>query len=680
MKHSRHIAYFLVLTLIVSVAAGAMSVCSVYASYDSGYITVDYIKEQISGCNVASSLQTKVDNVYNNIESWCSSDRYFLTYIEKYDDPSSFYISVFRPFTNQDYFYLSVSDAHYGEVTTTYSYVYLDAILYVYDGSVVACTTTSYYSNDYDWLPDNVINWDSHSFGYYQVTAFGPDQNNNDKVYISMDLYYGSSRESLGWSENILLEAPVFPFYLKAFTLGERKYITITDQTLIRDLDPDKEDYILYLFNNEDEDDEIFDFRNIYWDDITLIPGGENFVSGLTNVSPLGVYAYDITDLWWTEIQVAYLQYEHSIYGVAMNTPYDFNAAAPDPGTEGTPSSETQIYEQIYNYTVNYPTITVVPQQLAQQLTGGRALSSGLGYVQVPNQISQWLGELAEDEPGTEDQYFRYDLQRSGYQPEELSMINFDLLSVCIVPARGQLYDRFNMQYWDYTLEYDTSTYTISSDRIAKVAYTNDLFEMYDLVIFAATDADWLGDTYVPHNVSEDGIFGYTGDLERVQNLTSGEPVYWILTRSALQKSQLYVMCDGISKVYDLFSQFVLKRDLLDSSIFNWTMSTFYQLQTIGGYLSGIKSMMESWGLNANYFLTLSEKLDNIVTNTRLDDPGYWYLPLWNFIQQFKPSIEQFADAVDVWDESWDDVPLLPQPSQPPALPTLPGFEIEVSE
>lgn len=676
----RGISFVLVVTLIASVLAGALSVSSVSAkSYeDSGTLNWDNIYDTLkdhSGVN-QSELRAFVDFCTPFVPDIEENQNYVMFAIHEltYD---YWVISLFDFVSNTGNLYSNWRSSNSSSgVGTSITYngdsgtFHLLANL-VINGSGFHCfynLNTTYSS---------LMNNRSFYFGGYSPSSDGGNpcyptrfdvQTVDRDVFSSKSILQGSDNYS--GVKNIVATVPqtVFPYDLKSFTLGERRYLTITDQSYIRNIDPEKLDYTWFLFNNEEEDYYLFDYRILTWDNITLIPGGDSFITGLTNVSSLGVYAYDITDLWWSEIQVSYLEEDNEIVGVAMNTPFDFLEESPDPGTNGTSDSYTEIYNNIYNYTTNYPSDPVVPQDLAYQLSGGRAISSGLGYVNPPLQIKQWLGVLAL----TQNTSWEYDLSRNGLDPDEMSMINFDLLSVAIVPARGKLLDRFCLQYWDYTLEWDSTEDIVPSQRISYCAYTDDLFEMYDLVIFCNTNAAFLGDTWVPSAAAENGIFGYTGDMTTA-DLLDGELSYWILTRSALQKAQLFVFCDGFSKMYDLFSQYADKKDLWDNSFFSWSMSIFHELETLGGYLSHIDSLLTN--------LHLDQKLDDIISglnriaeNTDETQDPIWYVSLWNWVRDFTPSDDAFITGLTALDDGLNNIPALPVPTGSPGYPLLPTF------
>lgn len=533
-------------------------------------------------------------------------------------------------------------------------------------------------SMNYDKL-SQVVHWNS---GWEYLTP--------NPLYVNMSGYECySNRDLYKWnnddpSDSRFMVAnlnpgsdipPTIEIYLKAFWLGERRYLTLTDQALVRGLDPDKDNSTWYFFNNEDLDYDLYDWRIVTWDNILLIPGGESFVSGLTNVSPLGVYAYDITDLWWAEIDSSYLEDdEGNIFAVALNTPFVVQEEAPEPGTDGQPSSETIIYQYINNYVSNYPSVTIVPEQLASQLAGTTAFSSGTGFLTFPDQLIKYVNGDDQDYSGE----FRYDLSQSGLDPDEFSMLNFDLFNVVIVPGRIDV-DYFYLNYWDSSVTPTLSDwqgvnrYTVSQNLIDKYNYTNDLFESFDLVIFAPYT--FFQDTGTPYDGSKDRNVGYIGDIGRYHSLDElyRSPMFWILTKSAIEKSHLYVFCDGFGKLYNLATQVCNKRDLWDSSFFDWSLSIFYELQTIGGLLNSIDFTIKSWDLG-NKLSDIVDSLNRIADNTdELQEP-MWYESLWNWVRQFTPSDSAFLTGLNAIDDGFDNIPLLPVPTNYPTYPLLPTF------
>ena len=331
--------------------------------------------------------------------------------------------------------------------------------------------------------------------------------------------------------------------------------------------------------------------------------------------------------------------------------------------------SQDEAWNQINDYLQNYPSVTIVPEQLASQLSGGHALTSGTGYLQLPNELYKYTG-LDPEVPN----YFIYDLSQTAFDPAYNSMINFDLLNVAVLPTRFR--DHIELLYWDSYEQLSAGVLDLGS--VGEYAYTNDLYEIYDLILFTDGSQAWFQDprsVYIQSGFQVSTI-GYVGDISR-DALTYGYPIYWILTDKAITKSQLFVFCDGINKFYDLFSEYVTKHDLWENSFFEWSMSIFYQLDSINGKLGNVYEEIKSWKLSTQFEL-LFDKLDNIVNNMvepDLSDVDPWYLPLWNWVNRFAPSVNDFSDSIETFDDTFDELPAIPQVTDPPAIPTLPGFE-----
>ena len=86
---------------------------------------------------------------------------------------------------------------------------------------------------------------------------------------------------------------------------------------------------------------------------------------------------------------------------------------------------------------------------------------------------------------------------------------------------------------------------------------------------------------------------------------------------------------------------------------------------------------MNNWKLSTQFEL-LFDKLDQIGNNMvepDLSDVDPWYLPLWNWVNRFAPSVNDFSNSIETMDDTFDELPAIPQVTDPPAIPTLPGFE-----
>lgn len=507
----------------------------------------------------------------------------------------------------------------------------------------------------------------------------------NRQIYSGADSSFGFS-----YSPNLVPgNAPVIvqEYHWFKFNLGDRWYITTYDQSLMSMLEPGDSTFwvwSMYASTLSDPENAVPIF--IWWPDVQYLSYAENFISeNLINVSSSGVLAYDITDLIldpdYIFLGIAdFYQVLDTTSGYVLG---DLMAESTDQiELTLSPSEENQSNDQawtvINNYFTNFPSVTVAPKELASQFAGQTAYTGGIGTVQIPQQLQEYkTGGTLPDL----DSEFHYDLSSSGLQPSEMSYLNFDLLNVVIVPARNSdVVDAaaFNLRYWDYSVPVVNGC--IDSYQIGHFHYSNDLFESFDLILIVDADSWWLQDTSTPYTVGPYShlMYGYTGDISPDEGLVQEFglfPCYWVLTRSAIQKSQLYVFCDGFDKLYDLASQFALKRDLWDNSFFDWSMSIFWELQSLDGHLNAIEFEITSWHLS-DRLDSIKTAIDRVVEKTdSIDEENVtpWYLSLWNFVTQFKPSNNQIGTGIDYLNDNLDNIPLLPVMTPVPALPTPGG-------
>ena len=691
MKH-RLLSVLLIVTVMASVLAGAMAVSVLPAKAAdavTGYFN-DLMEQARNYCPAASLSQFDdvVELIHDNFDNW------LVVIIYKPNDNSWYVASYAQDSSNELDFWGWRNTYYYYFYPTyrndnTYSHSFTSRYGFKIKGN-------SIWFEPYGYALGNQI-FDADAFwqNSWSWSAPTPDDINESSrsCYTNIDLhaYNGSTEPVFLYAnlENGNYAPPVIEYNWFKFNLGDRWYITTYDQSLIQNV-PNGDDsfwvWSMYLSKASDPDNP--QPLQIWYFDVQYLSFAETFISqNLTNVSSSGVLAYDITELI---LDPDCLFLANADFYQVMDTPTGMflgNLMAESNDQVDlilTPSEDNNTQDEawtvINNYFTNYPSVTVAPKELASQFSGQSAYSGGIGTVQIPQQLYEYrTGNTLLDL----DSEFHYDLASSGLQPSEMSFLNFDLLNVVIVPARNSdLVDAaaFNLRYWDYELPVVNGC--IDSYQIGHYHYSNDLFESFDLILIVEADSWWLQDTSTPYSNGPYThlMYGYTGDISPDEGLVQEFglfPCYWVLTRSAIQKSQLYVFCDGFEKLYDLAFQVCNKHDLWESSFFDWSMSIFWELETVNGHLFAIENEILGWKLSIQ-FEKLFDKLDSIGNNMvepDLSDVDPWYLPLWNWVNRFAPSVNDFSGSIEVMDDTFDSLPAIPQVTDPPAIPTLPGFE-----
>ena len=569
--------------------------------------------------------------------------------------------------------------------------------LYIHDGSYsltynINSNKSCARSSEFSW-PNNNDSWVFPSS--YELNS------SSNRLFINKSVVSGFTN---GWTVSANLYQgssvpPIIDFSFFKFNLGDRWFLTTNDQSWVNGMSQEDEYYNVWELNFF-RSDGTFDDRYIESPAMVRLSYAQNFMTQtLTNVSSSGVLAYDITELINDE---TYLNVSSNFYR-AFETPggysdltwtgqsMDIVDLVLSPQEEDP--SINNAWTIINNYFENYPTITVMPQDLAAELSGNKATSTGTGYIQIPDQIYQWMNNGSSGHGLDTD--FHYDLTVSGLDPDDplnSSMINFDLFDVCIIPSLPS-FDavleigsfRMPVYYWKYTYENDDSgTYQFHPDLAYNCTY-EDVWENYDLVFIMNSNSPWLlspnygfdlSNLTTFHRVAYQGPDLVRGGLDYydTSHLYQG---YWVLTKRALQKNQLFVFCDGFYKLYDMMEQYIQKRDLWDTSFFQWTSGLFWQIDSLDGKLGQIYDLMNNWKLSTQFEL-LFDKLDQIGNNMvepDLSDVDPWYLPLWNWVNLFAPSVNDFSNSIEAMDDTFDELPAIPQVTDPPAIPTLPGFE-----
>lgn len=467
-------------------------------------------------------------------------------------------------------------------------------------------------------------------------------------------------------------------FNVVVFYLGERRYFSFLEQDIFRDMMPDHMDYMLGILHDNE------DMSALYtWEDVTLLPGAENFVNvQFSNVSPAGVYGIDITDKDWVVLDVVSLisfdsDLNASYAGVGVNCPYRIPLT---PGEDGTSDSYTQSWSTFYSYYDTYNNTHIVPETLAETLFGINGSKLYPCSVSVPRDVYNHSGENDGTSFADIHTWQWWFASRSDLG------INFELLDTVIISYSST--GEYSLVY------YYSDSLNVPFQYVQNVSFSR-LTELFDVIIIVPDSKGCLiGNTWWKStlssicsilNINPAGSLlnslAISGSSSLGVEYVSSRPEenarvldgFCIVTHKAIQRQQLYVFNDGITKTYKLMSDYIDKRGDWEDSFLAWTASLFAQWQTLDGHLSDIYNLLYSLDLRS-WLDDIQTKLDRLIENTSEDDTDHvWYTSLLLWVIQFKPTEQNFVTSLDNYDDIWDDVPLLPEPSTVPLLPTIGG-------
>ena len=679
MRHGRFIAYTLIVTLMASVIAGALGVTLHFAKAnvsENELVLREVInsgREHFTG-NTLTQFESMVDIIEDNFDNAnylvcvaCPTTTF---------DSDCFHITLWQAPSGRNLWYMNSS----GYLSTYKSgdpYAYAEAI---YRADFICNVTDNYFVGGVV-SGGGLIQYDINNLPKFSLNGSGglaapcgaAFTSSSCGLWFNRDIRKLYDNYGILYNSNMILDIPMVEFDIKVFWLGERKYITTVNQSIVIQSDPDKMFYVFEMGDSiETGHERVLLSYNSSSNSrgLTLLPNGESFVSGLINVSPQGVYAWDISDIEWSSIYYFTLfEYPSTdVSGYAVNCPYYLNEEAPEPGSGGTPDSYTNSWSTFITYINNYDTTHVVPENLVDTIFGVN------GFKLFPVDVSLPSSTIPSNNPVTTGIHtYKYHFSSL---PSDIGL-NYDLMDVCIIPKT------FTGNY-GLVFFYD-DTLPAANKFVDYVDY-KDLLEQFDLIIVIDDTLEALQENawweiFVPNDVwshvdymavSGSSSLGiqYTSD-PLPGNIESG---FCIVTKRAIQRQQLYVFNDGIQKTYKLMSDYIDKRGDWEDSFLAWTASLFEQWQTLDGRLSNIYSLL--YGLNLSDWMDdISSKLDRLISNTEetIDPDLHWFPSLWNWVLQFKPSNNDFLVTLDVYDDNWDRIPELPAPTSIPLLPTISG-------
>lgn len=497
------------------------------------------------------------------------------------------------------------------------------------------------------------------------------------RIYYSKDIYSLGSYDAPRYERNLFKEDWVSDMELVTFMLGERRYLTIKDQSLVRQIDPDLYGYEWLVAIGSDDASQHW----ISFVDISLLPNASQFINAqLQNISPLGIYALDVTSWGDVTVYLSRLYDGEYYYYDAVNLPLNLFSDG------GESNSYTQAWSEMITYINNYNLDPVIPQPLLDQFFGSDTVTTT--RVQVFG-IDRWWhtgNPLIPPNNVTDVPFWcSIDGGQGNLQGGSIwNLVDFSLLEIAIIPVEMNLSYSFDT-YW-----YETNGDTNIGD------YTfEELFSMFDGVIVVPDQAANTGFLYENYDVSIDGQIRYNDPLcrcnvdfrldyeEYLENAYANG--YLFLNSKAIQKAQLLYFCNGFSSYYKLMSDYIQSEYDWKASFLTFTTALYYYMDSLGGTLTTLSDnfsqyMSDFWGFKINvedYLNRLNnniqiiiDKLTQLVDNTDEQVHNFWILPVYNFIRQFESSPLGFVNWVDSIEDLGDNAPPLPVVSVP-ALPTM---------
>lgn len=510
------------------------------------------------------------------------------------------------------------------------------------------------------------------------------------KTYVSRDIVSANKNfesnigPDWGMNQNISATPLVLSFSMISFSLGERKYIAIQDQSLMNQFNTESDEYWTELYFNlqyaNDPNAEIINMI-LFYDDFVRLNGIQYFVPELNNVQNNEVLAFEITNYVNADQNGAApytIMDSFQLIGfgeTAGGGSYSYIIGqsesvlrfnVPDEPKES--DSQEDAWQKFAELLSTYNNQHIVPENLPEYFFG----ENGGKLYPCTITMSSLLYTSGNNTPQVTAP--NINTISWGFGPSYSgSMYKFDLMDVVIIPNNVQ--SVYQIRYfYDDTLSSGDPTDPLDGTYsfIDYFEYQN-LMNEFDVILIVPEDYNIL------HGAS--GYLGYTGSGSQGIQYTSNALTANILngfcfvTKRAIQKQQLYNFNEGIDTFYDSWVQYLNKRDDWDDSWLIWASSTFDMLNSIDGRLGRIGNILDSiaaWNVG-DFMADIVGSLERIADNTSESDHGHWYDSLWAFVIQFVPTDNDFSAGINEIEDTWDDLPLLSPVSPAPTYPVLPG-------
>lgn len=679
-RHRRYIAYILVTVLCLGVIApGLLGVFPNIAKADlpTGYNL--YWDDFKSRCNGLTNDEYELGylNVFFNYVELNWDESTFNVFV--IEDTSGNFSAMMCKRTNGTGFYGSgwTNPAEYQLTFGTYpSYIKMQGYIRYYAASgTLMCRTTIDGSNDSTTARRSALDLSSSSIN--PATLYCTPFEWSQAGWKCYSLHGLSQGNTAGYSmpANILAGSdvpPVEEFNLLTFYMGQQLFITSSLQHLLSQMDPEKMDTVLTVGFTKIEGLEVvtqyFDFS---YTSLIQIEYPGDVVNSINDTIPdFGIYAINISGIvsqGYDQIfDAMFVSFEDDIkYGQAVNVPINFK-------TEEEQETENNVntWSTFNEYHNTYNTTHVIPQSLGDALFGLNGSQIYPCNVMVP--LSVWNNSPDHDGGTSFGNIYTW-LWWFPLIPNNLGF-NYNLLDTIILSESST--GEYSVVYW-----YDDKL-TNKFLKVKDQSFT-DILQEFDCIIIIPDDdgclraSTWWRDTLATI-CSRLGIdtssllnalamcgsssLGVEYVEERPEEMTHILQGYALLTPKAIQKQLLWNFNDGITKLYQLEVDYIDSEDKWKDSFLLWSSSVFYAIDSLGGKLDSLITKLGN----------IEGKLDRLIQNTSEEESSYWFISLWNWVVQFNPSDNDFANSLQQYDNNWNNMPSLPPPSP---LPMLPGGE-----
>lgn len=646
------LSIILSVTLLASAIAGAISVSIKTAEADTIEATdtayfMDFLDDVIS---VQPSMESEITEFFNLMNPYVGDTEENETRLTlMVNEGSTYIIQVMNVDSSNFYYYKRFTDK-YGIAKDNSSsnsaplgYTNIGS-LYVDESNCVISYTNKSGSL---WGIPSLGNYTLYNYYNTYNLAPTPGLFNREglKFYCNKPILSGSWSISSS-SANLLAGVSIRYCHLRQFTLGTRKLICLQEQNLAYAFKDDLwstshvEAYVI------DQDSNIvqYDFR---WSEMLVIDNIALYVNDVTGLGDETTgYAWIINEDWYSIGSFDIVYWAVDIWRhiwVTENVPFVLNQQTTDQLADQQVSEAWNNYNTYVN---NYNTTHVVPEQLGEWLFNAEGSKMLPCTIQVPSSIAGSSTSYIDV-----FSYYTGSMETSGY--------NFDIMDVVIIDAGAAT--GYQLRYW-YDDSLNPPYATVDQLVLANI------ISSFDIVIISNDNQGWFEEALA-------GSLAYTGSSS--QGITrSSTPLidnsataFMLITQRGIQKQQLFNFNDGITKLYELEVNYIESEDLWKDSFLLWSASMFNMVNSLDGRLTSINTNI----LSINSLLeSIKTAIDNIAAGDNPDNLQPWYLSLWNWISNFRPSDSDFSATLNQYDNNWEDFPELPAPS---TVPLLPGGE-----
>lgn len=481
---------------------------------------------------------------------------------------------------------------------------------------------------------------------------------NANYSYLTSQNIYGDNSSVITYAAN-LFGAPVSAYNNVCFAIGQQYYFTFSDQSILLDFVSEQSSNVVPVTFQKNGQAYVFNYS---MDE--LVYTGRSSLSGVSNIGPGGVIAWNITPLinqWYFDSIIA----SHVDPSEVYRNYFAYNEAIISWVPYQDPAAQYEYYLEQFQNIVGHSYVAN-PNELPSYI-----ISGNVGFSQDINAHVIMTGSSAGKV------YFDSVAGQHAYDPDVLPN---SILVISSAMFDTDFSDELTQEDQD-VFDFFTGLLTPDVDLIVVLDHSKwttlsiNVTQGQGASIMSAQDAEYFKHNSYYQDWSKAPAFikfYFTKGIEESFIVNEGVNSYSgmvFATQRYYTRITNAILAEGFNALQTALDKMTTNQNTFFTGAINSIGAAIYAIDTVAGKLDSIYKYLR-YDVDLSDKLTkIVDKLEKIADNTDEQTHDYWFISLYNWLLQFAPSNSDFATWVSDL-TSFENQ--LPDPEATPAATIIP--------